>query len=991
MHDDIRHDVVLRCLGVPAVTRFGEVVRLPSRRAMALLAYVACTPDPVQRTVLASMFWPDSDVATARGNLRAVLSHLRRLDGLLEITRTTVRLADVAEPRVDARRFDALAGLALRRARVADASDLLEQAWATWGGELLAGLDGDLEGDARAWLERERTRLRLMAIRVLEALVDVQLAAATSPRTIHLTSELVALDPYREPSVARRMRALWRAGEAAEALRCYEEAVDRLTDELGAAATDDLHDLAARIRAGGAASAAPQVSVVGTRVPPVPELIGRDEDRGRLDAALRHGSRLVTLTGPGGVGKTSLALVVAHAAVVDRRGSVQYVDLVDVEADTVERILADVLPDDADAAPEAPVRALARDGLLVLDNFEHVLAAAPAVAALREQHPSLTILVTSRSPLRLTREQVVPLAPLDVVDLPGGPSPAVELFLARAGEAGVHLARTDATLHHVAEACRLVDGLPLAIELAAARLRMLGLGGLLQALRGDVGRHLEVLGGGRADGPERHRTARNAIAWSHDLLDPAAQQLLWRFSVFAGGADLEAVQAVCAGGGLAPDDVVEALAELVSLHLVDPVPSPAAQARFRLLRISHAFAAERLRESGTEVSLRDQHADHYAARARSQLQGRGELSWLDRVADLANHAAACRWFVRRGDHERARRLLADLGPAFRYAGRAAMGLTLHDDVRRGPPGDHALAAECDVWWAGLLAETRSDAAASTVTAVVERSLPQLGSATDPLRRARVLSEAVQTLSYVGAADRAVELAATLRGAVTTPAERAWELGARWEVAWIAHRRGDDESVNRILRELIPEAIELGNRRVELYGWMLADLVGTDRSGLTANPPGLHELLDMSVEVDDRRYATWLLVSMGAVATIEQRLEEAAAHFRRAFRLADELQYDVGFGFCLLGVVGIRAFSGDLATAVRLHAALEPHLPTLYRVLPRAYRDAYEAVVTTLTAATQEDAALGVAWRDGAQLTLRDAAGEARDLLHRPAVRAVDTA
>ena len=972
MHDI--HDLVrVQFLGKPSVTRAGEALELPSRRAMAVLGYVAGSPDPVPRAVLASMFWPDSEATTANGNLRQVLSHLRRLDGLLEITRTTVRLAEGAEDRVDVRRFDLQAGRALRRARVAAAGELLEGAWEAWGGEFLAGLAIDLDGDAQSWLEGERTRLRLAAIQVLEALVDTHLADSPTPRTVQLTAELVALDPYREASVGRRMRALWRAGEPAEALRYHESAVARLA-ELGFDTTDDLDDLATRIRQGGVASAAPPAPVVGTRLPPARTLVGRDADRQRVDTSLRRG-RLVTLTGPGGVGKTSLALVVAHAAVADHHRAVQYVDLVDAETDAAERVLADLLADE-------PTGDTTRAGMLVLDNFEHVLAASPAIAALHERHPDLTILITSRAPLRLAAEQVVVLAPLDVV-APAAPlSPAVELFLTRAAEAGTPLARTEATLEQVTEACRRVDGLPLAIELAAARLRMFGLHGLLEALRDDVGRHLEVLGGGRTDGPERHRTARNAIAWSHDLLDPAGQQVLRRMSVFAGAADLAAVQAVCAGDGLAPDDVVEALAELVSLHLVTPVESPTGRARFRLLRTTHAFASERLREDEGEDTVRGRHADFYAGRARIELADGGGLPWLDRVADLSNHAAACRWFTGRDDHERARQLLADLGPAFRYAGRAAEGVALHTDVSNGRPGDPVLRAECDIWRAGLLAEARSSDTARAVTNVIERSLPRLGSAADPLRRARVLSEAVQILSYIDEADRAIELATTLRAIATTPAELRWELGARWEVAWIAHRRGNDNAANRILRELIPEAIELGNRRVELYAWMLADLAGTDRSGLTANPPGLHDLLDMSVEVDDRRYATWLLVSMGAEAAIDQRLSEAAGHFRRAFRLADELQYDVGFGFCLLGVVGIRAFSGDLGTAARLHAALEPHLPILYRVLPRAYRDAYEGVVDMLSSATQHDAALKAEWHAGAQLSLRAAADEARSHLER---------
>jgi predicted ATPase/DNA-binding XRE family transcriptional regulator len=407
---------------------------------------------------------------------------------------------------------------------------------------------------------------------------------------------------------------------------------------------------------------------------PLSTLIGRDE----LVAALRRrlaDVRLLTLTGAGGVGKTRLALAVAAAAAPDFADGVRVIALASIrDPDLVGAAVARELGVQESANTPLPQGLTAAIGarrlLLLLDNFEHLLAAAPLVGELLAGCPGLTVLVTSRAPLRLDAEHQFPVPPLEVrVPGAGGraltrgrhPAPAIRLFVERARAIRPDFALTAENARTVAEVCARLDGLPLAIELAAARVNVLSVRTLLARLDDRLG----LLTRGAHDLPDRQRTLRAAIEWSHTLLDPAARVLFRRLAVFSGGWTLEAAETVCSGGELG-GQVLDALATLVDHSLARRETSADAEPRFAMLETVGEYARERLETSDEADALRRRHAAFYLALADGaarELRGPRQhqsVTRLDREHD--NLRAALGWSLDRGEGELALRLVGALAP-----------------------------------------------------------------------------------------------------------------------------------------------------------------------------------------------------------------------------------------------------------------------------------------------------------------------------------------
>jgi predicted ATPase/class 3 adenylate cyclase len=404
----------------------------------------------------------------------------------------------------------------------------------------------------------------------------------------------------------------------------------------------------------------------------VTSFLGRGAD---LEAVRGHlgDRRLVTLVGPGGTGKTALATEVARQAAADFDDGAWFVGLdgVSEPADVDSAIVAGLGLRDTSGRPAADRLADNLSGrhlLLVLDNFEHVLAAVPLVGRLLVAAPALRVLVTSRAPLHLAGEQVYPVAPLA---LPTGrlddgnagleASPAVQLFVDRAQRVQPTFALTPENVGPIVEVCRALDGLPLGIELAAARVGLLGVTGLRERLA----RHLILPGLATRDAPPRQQTLTGAVAWSHDLLDPLGRTLFARLSVFVGGCRLAEAEAVCGFGSLAPDKVVDGLAALADQSLVTTSDVRGA-VRFGMLDTVRTFAREQL----AEVELTDlqrRHAEAYRGLvdvAAGAFERRADMRALDRISeDWSNVRHAVAWAIEAGEHEIA---LGLVGPLWRF-------------------------------------------------------------------------------------------------------------------------------------------------------------------------------------------------------------------------------------------------------------------------------------------------------------------------------------
>ncbi|MEV7114167.1 AfsR/SARP family transcriptional regulator [Streptomyces anulatus] len=633
----------------------GTAVPLGGARLRALLTVLALRPGrTVPAGVLVDEVWDGDPPADAAGALQALVGRARRALGrsAVESVEGGYRLAAPPDA-VDLHRFERLAGEGSRALEEGDASHalaLLEEALALWHGPALADLP-DRAATASRWEAR-----RLEARRAgLGALLALGRAGEALPEL----AVLCDAHPLDEPLQLLRITALRDAGRPAEALAAYEEVRTLLDDRLGTAPgpalralhTELLHQEPATPPAPGSASrpapGRPAAAGAGAGLPPaapapappgnlrarLTSFVGRDSDMAALRDDLGR-SRLVTLLGPGGAGKTRLSQETAEAAAEGWPDGVWLAELAPV--------------DDPDSVPEAVLSALGaretvlrgagaeelratdrtgadplvrlteycapRRMLLLLDNCEHVIGAAAALADRLLAHcPQLTVLATSREPLGVPGEFVRPVDPL--------PDPMALRLLAERGAAARPGFRTDAdeaTAAACAEICRRLDGLPLAIELAAARLRML----TPRQIADRLDDRFRLLTSGSRTVLPRQQTLRAVVDWSWDLLDAAEHAVLRRLSVFAGGCSLAAAEEVCAlpapedGVAVDPLDVAALLGSLVDKSLVVAAPGDDEEMRYRLLETVGEYAAERLDEAGERNAVERRHLVHYRELAR---------------------------------------------------------------------------------------------------------------------------------------------------------------------------------------------------------------------------------------------------------------------------------------------------------------------------------------------------------------------------------------
>jgi predicted ATPase/DNA-binding SARP family transcriptional activator/peroxiredoxin len=603
-------------LGPLAVVADGRPVDLAARKPRALLVLLLLDPNRlVASERLIEALWDGQPPATAQKALQVYVSQLRRVLGRdrLETVRSGYRI------RVEKDELDLLEFQALRQA------GRLQEALALWRGPALADLLDE------PFAQAESRRLEELRLACLETRIESDLDHG---RHLDLVPELEALvleHPLRERFRSRLMLALYRSGRQADALRCYQEARRELVDILGIEPGDELQELQRRIlnHDPGLLRDDPyQHELPEARLPaPATELVGRAIELDEV-TALIHTHRLVTISGAGGSGKTRLALEVASklSGEFDR---VYFVSLGALrEPDAVAVALADGLgvavAEETDPLDAVGHALAGHRAMLVLDNFEQLVVAAPVVAELIAACPLLNVLVTSRASLHLSSEHEYPLSPLSLAD-------ASALFLE---EARSKRRTFDASPAALAEICTRLDCLPLAIELAAARARVLSADELLARL----GHRLELLTGGASDLEARQRTLRTAIEWSFALLDPDEQRTFTRLSVFSGGCTLAAAENVCGA-------TLGQLESLVDKNLV-AVSDQFGETRFSMLETIREFALEELEATGAVEGVCDSFADYYLVLAREQVSqvDQGDLAALTALErELDNFLAAFAW------------------------------------------------------------------------------------------------------------------------------------------------------------------------------------------------------------------------------------------------------------------------------------------------------------------------------------------------------------
>ncbi|GAA0544411.1 BTAD domain-containing putative transcriptional regulator [Saccharopolyspora spinosporotrichia] len=630
----------------------GHPIDVGGARVRMLLARLALDAGRTVATeTLIDDLWGANQPSGALNALQSLVSRARRAlpdDLVLQSAATGYALkADAAD--VDAHRFARLAadGRGLRRdGRFAAAARTLREALRLWrGGALVDFVDAPFAAAQAARLEE----LRLGA---LEDRIDADLRAGRDGEPVELVELVAELDglcarhPLRERFTGLRMRALYSAGRQADALGAYEALRRRLADELGVDPSQELRDLHGAVLRGEPREHRDRPPVLPSRLS---SFVGREAEIEQVRTAMAR-SKLVTLFGPGGAGKTRLATETA-AGVDDRR--VWFVELASVRQgeDLPSAVLASVGVRETRLLDTAPADAMTRlvDGLsgapalLVLDNCEHVIgAAAQFVQDLLTWCPQLGVLATSREPLALTGEELLPVGPLG---LPDGEAPleadAVRLFADRARSARPGFVLDDATIGDVVEVCRRLDGMPLAIELAAARLRAMS----VRQVAARLDDRFRLLTSGNRASLARHRTLRAVVEWSWDLLGEPERLLARRLSVFAGPARAESAAAVCSDARLPAEDVFYVLSSLVEKSFVEAVDGD----RYRMLETVRAYCDDRLAESGERDRVRTAHAEHFvelAETASPRLHRVEQVEWLERLdADHDNLMTALRWAI----------------------------------------------------------------------------------------------------------------------------------------------------------------------------------------------------------------------------------------------------------------------------------------------------------------------------------------------------------
>ena len=942
-----------RILGPVEAGTGGRSVPLGGRRQLRLLAFLVLNGNrAVSSDALIDAVWGPSTSATdhrlqmAIARLRKALAAADGSDGRRVRTVGGGYLLSLELGELDAEVFEALLGegrRALEAGEPARAAEALDQAFGLWRGPPLA------EVAFEDFAQPEIRRLEELRLDALEARIEARLLLGRHAELIGELESLLAKHPSRERLAAQLMLALYRCGRQAEALEVYQRTRVHLAQELGLEPGATLRTMQDQIL-----HQAPSLEVVNLSSPraepvdawegsadlerlvgpPVaPTLtIGRQREIERVCELLEsREAQLVTLTGPGGVGKTRVALAVAHAMQATMPGGVGWVELAGVgRAEDVVGAVAQVLrtaPSPGESVVDALRRHIAgKRFVLVVDNFEHVLDAAVLVAELLAASPGLSVLATSREPLDLASEHRVLIAPLALPDASEGvtvteleATDATALFLAAARRRDERFQPTPADAAIIARICARLEGLPLALELAAARAGALG----VPALAARVDTAIGELGAGPRDAPARQQTLRATLDWSYRLLDSEQARALVRFAVFAGGATLDAAQAVIG-------TTAETLEALVAKNLIFHRAQPDGSGRLLMLDTIREYALERLTQDAEHGQLRRRHGEWFLALAKrtdDRMRSSERSLWLARLdAETENLRAALAWSL---DHD------------------VPQGVELASTLFE-PWAMHGRTHELIAWFERVLA---SPAAIGVPTRAV--ALKTYGQAVDIAERhelaREVFQESLTLFRKLG--DRRAE------------ADVLAELAlAALEAGWGEERIGSDqdgigfgEAALAISRELQYRA---GIQRA------LNILGAGRRDDPTQAAAMLEEALAIAHERDDRYETGSIMHSLGDLALERNDPEQAAHRYRNALQTAADLGDERLEAYCTAGLACVAALRGEILAAGQLWATAEAMEDRLGRRLEPTSRKRYERILIPLAEHEQ--------FRDG-----RQAGGDSR--------------
>jgi predicted ATPase/DNA-binding SARP family transcriptional activator len=895
-----------RAVGVSGSKRHGLLALLALRRGRVI---------PVDELIDA--LWGEELPAAPRNALQHHVARLRAALGQGAIIAAADGYA-LADSRVDALRFEEALGEARAALREGDArtgAASVAMALSLWRGPALQGLTDT------AWFRAEAQRLESLRVDALEEQFEAGLALGEHREL--LSSLRLTLDdsPYRERLWGQLMLALYRSGRQADALETFHEARRVFSDQLGLEPGPELRRLQEAILAQDPAiAAAPPAPRRGNLPTPTTSFVDREDELANLVVLLRE-HRLVTLTGPPGVGKSRLALEAARTLDGETSAGAWLVQLADAGGPTgVVRLVAQAV--DA-RGPDPLARVIARlrdaEAILVLDACEHALEEASRVAAaLLAECAGVRVLATSREVLHLTGEARLAVQPLAMGDPERvAASPAMQLFAARARAARPGFELTAEAVPVAAEITRRVDGLPLAIELAAARINVLGLSELLSA----VNRRPASLDDQAVVDPSR-TALQGLVEWSYDLLHADEKTLLHQLVVHRGGASLPSLLALAAEEGLDEATATYLLGALVDKSIVT-VSFPEDEARYYLLDTVREYALERLIESGRFEDTVRAHAEYFAALADA---ARTELRTPARSPRLAcpslaresdNFWAALGYAREAGDAVVAARLAVGLGWYFGIAERVAEGRAFIEaalataDTAPVPLRIELLAYLC------YLATEEGD----LVTAVDagERGLALASESDAPWENAMLKLALAFAYDRIGSHDRAIALADDARNTFD-------ELGDTWGVASSAVTcalgalgRGDLERAAALIAEAVRlhADYDVGAIPAALLEARLAEQRGDTEAATAA----YRRALERSERAGFADHAAFALTGLGSIAFATGDLDAAEAHYRRALAVANAVSHSWLVAHTRARLAQVLERRGDAEAAALLYRAV----------------------------------------------------------------------
>ena len=968
----------------------GEIT-ITKRKAMALLVYLVIEVDhPHTRESLLGLLWPEYSTAAAQNNLRVTCSQLQKYlekaqedaQPYLISNRLDLQFNPLSRYELDVTLFRNLIEACRTHAHPGQPGDCDEcAARLAQAVKLVRGpfLDGFSLPDCPAfdeWLFFQRERLHLQITAALEQLADFHERTGNGAETETYVRRLLEFDPLREYAHRQLMRVLADAGKRSAALAQYEICCRLLVDELGVSPAPETTLLAEQIRM----LASAQNNARTHNLPPsFSRFIGRDQEQsGIKDLLATQGARVVTLTGPGGVGKTRLALQAAHHLVNHFPNGVWLVELAGINnALSVPTAIAaalGILPD-AGRPPENTLEDYLRDKslLLILDNCEHLIeSCAQLVKAFSNAAPGLVVLVTSRIPLHLAGEHVVRLGSLSTPQLKAFETistfdalqhDAIQLFANRASHALMSFFITDSNATAVAQICHQLDGMPLAIELAAARVSFFP----VEEIAKRLDQRFRWRNAHAAGKLSRQQTLWAMIDWSYDLLDDQARDLFKRLSVFAGGWDLEAAEAICSEQEMC----VEPLGQLVDQSLVVFGYDPENK-RYRMHETIRQFAREQLHASGEESVVLEKHARYYEQVVRKAVDKTGEISRLDTLrqlhADHDNLWAALAWVLDH-NHTLALQMTANLGAELKFWELAGFF------------------KEGRLWLTRILEATSGTVSAPRAKALLAAA--ELSSAISDLEYGQICaSESCHIFQRLG--------------------DRPGEVDARLASAELAYFQGSYTDLAALLNETMAIAGEIGYATgLAKGGWLLGKLVSINQQyeqaiqhlvrstalwreldqpyelavALNSLADSLiknhqyadaREILQETAEINRslgyQRGVAHALQNLGEVATELKDFTRARELFHESLSIRRNLGLRRGYAYSFEGLAHLAEQENQVARAIQLFAAAQSLRLLIGAPLDADVQEQYTQTLVNLRARLG-DVYYDTEWSKGAAMTL----------------------